>query len=89
MVNGWACVIKQSAYDMGYFANESIMQGFQQTEDGYEENGGYAPRSPEKYNKRCKHCGTEGLRWLSVDSRWRLAARDGQLHVCTVHKFKE
>lgn len=32
--------------------------------------------------KRCRYCGKSGLRWDSIDGRWRLHESDGDVHVC-------
>ena len=44
--------------------------------------------TPKATSKTCKHCGKTGLQWKeTVVGGWRLAAKNGKLHVCDAHKF--
>lgn len=33
-------------------------------------------------NKVCKFCGKDGLTWIQIGERWRLAEESGTLHQC-------
>lgn len=48
--------------------------------------GAFDPNDVYEALHRCRYCGERNLKWVQVDTKWRLSSSDSQLHVCAQYK---